>query len=134
LSQPNPSPNAFPKLCERLSARFQKKGRGRTVPSFACSFDANFIKIKHDLIRPVSCSGEVLRFFKTSQSFDQITTLTYVLMDNFLSLFQLHLPLEDLSIGLLHYPSYMKHKGAYWISSNCEFSIAPPLVIALPTL
>ena len=36
-------------------------------------------------------------------------------------------------------------KGAYWISSNCEFfqycdsnigyfSIAPPLVIALPTL
>ena len=47
-----------------------------------------FLKIKPDLMRPVLCYGENLRFFKTSQSFDQITTLTYVLMDNFLSLFQ----------------------------------------------
>ena len=38
-------------------------------------------------MRPVLCYGEILRFFKTSQFFDQITTLTYVLMDNFLSLF-----------------------------------------------
>ena len=38
-------------------------------------------------MRPVLCYGGVLRFFKTLQSFDQITTLTYVLIDNFLSLF-----------------------------------------------
>ena len=38
-------------------------------------------------MRPVLFYGEVLRFFKTSQSFDQITTLTYILMENFLSLF-----------------------------------------------
>ena len=38
-------------------------------------------------MRPVLCFREVLQFFKTSQSFDQITTLTYILMDNFLSLF-----------------------------------------------
>ena len=36
---------------------------------------------------PVLCYGEVLRFFKTLQYFDKITTLTYVIMDNFLSLF-----------------------------------------------
>ena len=34
LSKLNPSPNAFPKLCERFSARLPLKGRG-TVPSFA---------------------------------------------------------------------------------------------------
>ena len=33
-SKPNPSPNAFPKLCEWFSGRFLLKGRGtRTVPS-----------------------------------------------------------------------------------------------------
>jgi hypothetical protein len=33
-SKPNPSPNAFPKLCERFSGRFLLKGRGtRTFPS-----------------------------------------------------------------------------------------------------
>ena len=49
-----------------------------------------FLKIKHDPIRPVLCYREVLRFFKMSQSFDQIPTLTYVLMDNFLSLFPIY--------------------------------------------
>ena len=34
-------------------------------------------------MRPVLCYGEVLPFFKMVQSFDQITTLTYDLMDNF---------------------------------------------------
>ena len=34
-------------------------------------------------MRPVLFYEEVLRFFKTSQSFDQITTLTYVIIDNF---------------------------------------------------
>ena len=38
-------------------------------------------------MRPVLCYEEVLQFFKTSQSFDQITTLTDVLMDNFLPFF-----------------------------------------------
>ena len=33
-SKPNPSPNAFPKLCARFSARIPLKGRA-TVPSFA---------------------------------------------------------------------------------------------------
>ena len=28
LSKPNPSPNAFPKLCEWFSGRFLLKGRG----------------------------------------------------------------------------------------------------------
>ena len=33
-SKPNPSPNAFPKLCEGFSGQFLLKGRGtRTVPS-----------------------------------------------------------------------------------------------------
>ena len=33
-NKPNPSPNAFPKLCEWFSGRFLLKGRGtRTVPS-----------------------------------------------------------------------------------------------------
>ena len=33
-SKPNPSPNAFPKLCEWFSGRFLLKWRGtRTVPS-----------------------------------------------------------------------------------------------------
>ena len=33
-SKPNPSPNAFPKLCEWFPGRFLQKGRGtRTVPS-----------------------------------------------------------------------------------------------------
>ena len=33
-SKPNPSHNAFPKLCEWFSGRFLLKGRGtRTVPS-----------------------------------------------------------------------------------------------------
>ena len=35
-------------------------------------FDLIFLKIKHDLMRPILCYGEVLRFFKTLQSFDQI--------------------------------------------------------------
>ena len=82
----NPSLNAFPKLCEQFSARFPLKGR-ETVSSFALWRDTNFFKVKHDLMRPILGYGEVLRFFKKSQSFDQITTLTYVLMDNFLSLF-----------------------------------------------
>ena len=43
-----------------------------------------FVKAKHYLMSLVLCYGEVLRFFKTSQSFDQITTLTYIHMDNFL--------------------------------------------------
>ena len=42
-----------------------------------------FHKIKYDLMRPVICYGEVVHFFKTFQSFYQITNLTYVLMDNF---------------------------------------------------
>ena len=34
-SKPNPSPNAFPKLCEWFSGRFLLKGRGtRTVSAF----------------------------------------------------------------------------------------------------
>ena len=32
-SKPNPSPNAFPKLCEWFSSRFLLKGRGTRVPS-----------------------------------------------------------------------------------------------------
>ena len=40
-------------------------------------------------MRPVLCYGEDRRFFKTSQSLDRITTLTYVIMDIFLSLFLL---------------------------------------------
>ena len=46
-----------------------------------------FLKIKHDLMRPVLCYGEGFQFFKTSNLFDQNTTMTYVLMDNFLSFF-----------------------------------------------
>ena len=88
MSKPNPSPNAFPKLCKRFSARFQLIGRG-TVPSFSLWREQIFLKIKLDLMRPILCYGEVLRFFNTSQSFDQITTLTYVLVDNVLSLFYL---------------------------------------------
>ena len=63
-----------------------KKGGGR-FPLLRFDETQIFLKIKRDLMRPVLCYGEVLRFFKTSQSFDQITTLTYVLMDNFLSFF-----------------------------------------------
>ena len=83
---PNPSPNAFPKLCEHFSARFTQNGGGR-FPLFALWRNAIFFKIKYDLMRPVLCYVEVLWFFKASQSFDQNTTMTYVLMDNFLSLF-----------------------------------------------
>ena len=48
------------------------------------------IHIKREGDGSLFCSltrRKFLRFFKTSQSFDQITTFTYVLMDNFLSLF-----------------------------------------------
>ena len=53
--------------------------------SFFLLFDKTqiFHKIKYDLMMPVLCYGEVVRFFKTLQYFDQITTLTYVHMDNF---------------------------------------------------
>ena len=52
-----------------------KREGDATVPSFAL-FDLIFLKIKHDLRRPVLCYGEVLRFFKMSQSFDQIISST----------------------------------------------------------
>ena len=110
-------------------------------------FDLIFLKIKHDLMRPVLC----YRFFKTSQSFDQIISstihkksvipifhlllsnifdliiylfiffpltaffvlvliLTYVLMDNFLSLFiniSLVLSFTNISIYTAYsYPWY----------------------------
>ena len=79
---PNPSPNAFPKLCERFSARFPIKERDGFL---FCSLTRRifFLKVKHYTMMPVLCCGEVMSFFNTSQSFYQITTLTYVLMDNF---------------------------------------------------
>ena len=42
-SKPNPSPNAFPNLCEWFSGRFLLKGRGtRTVPSLREKSSWNF--------------------------------------------------------------------------------------------
>ena len=49
-------------------------------------------------MRPVLCDGDVLRFFKTLQSFDQITTLTYVLWTTFCPC--LHLYLDDARLTL----------------------------------
>ena len=57
-------------------------------------------------MRPVLWYWEVLRFFNTLQSFDQITTLTYLLMDNFLSLFLLY-------TKLLGVTNKVKAKGNY---------------------
>ena len=59
-----------------------------------------FLKIKHDLMRLVLCYGRVLRFFKTPQCFDQITTWTYVLINNF--------------FFLLSYNSLTKRNGSFF--------------------
>ena len=81
-----PSANASPKLLMRFSARFPLKGR---LQFSICSLDVEtqiFHKIMYKLrlIRPLLGYGEVAKFLKEMfQSFDQITTLTYVLMDNF---------------------------------------------------
>ena len=64
---------------------FLQKGGGRS-PLFIFDETQIFLNIKHDLMRPVLCYGELLQFFKTSQSY-KITPLTYVLMDTFLFLF-----------------------------------------------
>ena len=55
----------------QFSAPFTLKERGtRRFPLLR--FDLIFLKIKHDHMRPVLCYEEVLRFFKTSQSFYKI--------------------------------------------------------------
>ena len=46
--------------------------------------------------------GRFCNFFKTSQSFDQITTLTYVLRDNFLSSFMHNFKIKVLNIRQLY--------------------------------
>ena len=50
------------KLCERFSARYQQKGGG-WFPLLLFDDTKNFLKIKHDLMRPVLCYGKILRFF-----------------------------------------------------------------------
>ena len=104
MNKPNPSPNAYPKICERFSARFPLKGRG-TAPSFALWRDAIFfLRLSMISWGQFYVMEGVLRFLKTSQSFDQITTSTYVLMDNFCLCFFLclisrkHLPATSLLI------------------------------------
>ena len=61
-SKPNPSPNAFPKLCEWFSGRFLLKGRGtRTVPSLRGKSSWNLpnreIKRKERLITKIMCNN-----------------------------------------------------------------------------
>ena len=82
MSKPNPSPNTFPKLFERFSARFQQKEGGR-FPLLL--FDETQIC----LMRPVLCYGAILRFFETSpfllshykldlRSYGQLFVLVYL--------------------------------------------------------
>ena len=76
---------AFPKLCERFSARFPLKGRR-----------IFFLRLSMISWGQFYGTERFCNFFKTSQSFDQYKTLTYVLIDNFLSLFLLHLTKKSL--------------------------------------
>ena len=67
--------------------------------------------------RKFLCYGKILRFFKTSQSFDQITTLTYFLMDNFLSLFKLA---HIISWNILNYFDFqlLIWRPLFWIGKR----------------
>ena len=65
------------------------KGRGTTVPSLVVEKKTFNIREMFVYFQDANlalnevCYGEIAQFLKTSQSFDHITTLTYVLMDNF---------------------------------------------------
>ena len=79
-----------------------------------------FYKFKYDLMRPVLCYWEVVRFFKTFQSFDQITTLTYVLMDSFCPCFLVFLSVRC-KIILFHPHIILKRAFTFPIRSNIVF-------------
>ena len=79
LSKPNPSPKAFPKLCERFSPT-----KGRVDGSIFCSLDMKtrrkIYKIKYDLMRSVLCYGELMRFLKLPIFWSK-TTFTFVYVE-----------------------------------------------------
>ena len=82
MSKPNPSPNAFPKLSERFSARFPLKGKWM-VPSFALWIwkrDATFYKIKYDHLRPVLCYVPIFwsNYNLDLRSYVQLLALFYI--------------------------------------------------------
>ena len=110
---PNPSPNAFPKLCERFSACFALEGRG-TVPSFKFFLRLCMMSWGHFYVTERFCD-----FLKRHNLLIKIQPCLTFLWTTFCPYF-LFLPTKPLSIlvlaPLLHIicTNFLHFFGAIW--------------------